>query len=81
MLNKSYRNNRFQKGSGMYQCVSCKRNTRSTGRGDNENLRMCEECYDIAGIENQIADQGSTPELIAEIERLKTQCIAKGGKL
>lgn len=72
--------NRFQRGSGMFACESCKRNTRDTG-GDNTSLKMCEECYEIAGIENQISDQGSTPELLAEIEVLKARCIAKGGKL
>lgn len=73
--------NRFQKGSGVYACGVCSRQTRSTGRGDNEHVGLCEECYDIAGIENEISDNGSTPELLAEIETLKAACIAKGGKL
>lgn len=72
--------NRFKKGSGVFKCGSCKRSTRDTG-GDNTDVGQCEECYEIGGIENQISDQGSTPELLAEIETLKTRCIAKGGVL
>jgi hypothetical protein len=71
--------NRFQRGSGVFECNSCHRHTRDTG-GDNTQVRLCEECYEIGGIENQIADQGSTPELLAEIETLKNRCIEKGGK-
>jgi hypothetical protein len=43
---------------------------------------MCEECYEIGGLENAINDHGDpNGRHAAEIERLKAQCIAKGGKL
>lgn len=71
---------RFEKGSGCFDCGVCGRKTRATG-GDNDSVKLCEECYEIAGIENQISDQGSTPELLAEIESLKMRCVSKGGKL
>lgn len=71
----------FQPFSGCYKCQCCKRQTRSTGRGDNENNRLCAECYDMAGIENEISDMGSTPERVAEIEALKALIISKGGIL
>jgi hypothetical protein len=74
--------NRFQRGSGCYTCDSCKRQTRSTGRGDNENCALCAECFEIAGLENEISDHGDPDgKLAAEIEQYKAACIAKGGNL
>lgn len=73
--------NRFERGSGCYTCQNCKRKTRSTGRGDNENVGLCEECYEMAGIDNAFADGQGTPEMRAEWHRLKAACIAKGGTL
>lgn len=65
---------------GAYQCELCKRTTRATGRGDNELANQCEECFDASGIENQMSDQGETPELLAEWQALVGACKAKGGK-
>ncbi len=53
---------RFQKGSGCYTCKNCKKQTRSTGRGDNEHCSLCERCYDMAGDENAILDGDMTRE-------------------
>jgi hypothetical protein len=53
------RSDRFQRGgAGVYVCQSCKRNTRSTGRGDNENSQLCAQCYDLAGEVNSLSDDG-----------------------
>jgi hypothetical protein len=42
---------------------------------------LCENCYDLGGIENQIADQGETPELLAEVKALEEKIERlKGGK-
>jgi hypothetical protein len=48
--------NRFEAGSGMYQCRCCGRKTRSIGNGDNENVRLCVDCFDLAGFENMVSD-------------------------
>jgi hypothetical protein len=80
------KNSRFARGTGVYTCSSCKRQTRATG-GDNHSVGLCEECYDIAGQENALSDNEGfwTPEEVqkceAEIARLKALCIQKGGKL
>jgi hypothetical protein len=50
------RNNRFAKGSGAYTCSNCGKKTRSTGRGDNEHVGLCADCYDCGGDENAVAD-------------------------
>lgn len=73
--------NRFQAFSGCYTCRSCGRKTRSTGRGDNENILSCAECLDLGGIENEISDMGSTPEREAEAEALRVIIRSKGGKV
>lgn len=71
--------NRFARGSAVYACRCCDRNTRSTGRGDNELVRLCAECYDLGGEENHLNDNGkfysSKEEILAMIETV----VAKGG--
>lgn len=54
--------NRFQRGSGCYKCAECGKLTRSTGRGDNEHLRLCADCYDKAGDENAVMDGQMTQD-------------------
>jgi len=70
----------FTKGSGCYQCTCCKRLTRDDGHGDSVHCRLCTECYELAGLENTISDEGSTPELEAEVRELKERIKSKGGK-
>jgi hypothetical protein len=74
--------NRFERGTGAYKCRCCGRGTRSTGRGDNENVMTCAECYDLAGIENAITD-GVEPEdnpgTVKEVNALWNAIKAKGG--
>jgi hypothetical protein len=72
---------RFKRGSGVYKCGCCLRMTRATGRNDNENNGLCAECYDYGGIDNEISDCGSTPELEAELARLKKIIADKGGDI
>lgn len=75
---------RFQRGSGVYNCGCCKRATHGDG-GDHEALRLCFECYEVAGWENRISDSGPNWEGLAdaekEIDRLNAIVISKGGKL
>ena len=76
----------FTKGSTIYKCRVCGRKTRSTGNGDNENVQLCVQCWEVAGIENQIADcqfenLEHKTELLAEIARLNAEVVAKGGIL
>lgn len=73
----------FTKRSTTYNCGVCKRLTRSTGRGDNENVQLCIECYEVAGIENGINDgHYEGDELIKaeeDIKRLNAIIVSKGG--
>jgi len=56
---KAARNSRFQKGTGLYECKCCGHKTRSTGQGDNEHVGLCTVCYDLAGEENHLSDNGT----------------------
>jgi hypothetical protein len=44
----------------------CNKRTRSTGRGDNELVRLCAQCYDEAGVENEHQDGGHEPGSLPE---------------
>jgi hypothetical protein len=48
--------NRFTHGTGLYACQNCGRQTRDTGRGDNEGVKLCVQCYELAGYENMLQD-------------------------
>jgi hypothetical protein len=47
---------RFQRGGSVYQCNVCGRRTRNTG--DEGSVNLCFECYELAGIENEVSDNG-----------------------
>lgn len=70
---------KFAKGSGAYKCECCGRLTRSTGRGDNENVGNCAECYDLAGEQNSLSDSGSFYESPARILEMIGIIVSKGG--
>jgi hypothetical protein len=59
---KALSRSRFQKGSGCYTCKVCGKRTRSTGQGDNEHVRLCVNCYEKAGDENDVTDGYMTQE-------------------
>ena len=71
----------FTKGSGCYVCNSCRRKTRDDGNGDSVGCGLCTECYELAGLENTISDEGATDELLAQVTELKLKIRAKGGKI
>ncbi len=41
---------------GCYKCQSCGKNTRATGRQDNEHVGLCVRCYDMGGDQNCVWD-------------------------
>lgn len=74
--------NGFALGIGVYLCKCCGRKTRSTifeiARDDNEILKLCVQCYDLAGYENEQSDYGPLSErdqlvvkdLIGQVKKL-----------
>lgn len=71
--------NRFERGSAVYACRCCNRNTRSTGRGDNELIRMCAECFDLGGEENHLSDCGEFYDKAVNVLALIAAVATKGG--
>ena len=64
-----FQRSRFKRGSGAYPCRNCGRGTRDTG--DNGDLRLCPQCYDLSGWVNQRSDYGPlTGRDAQEAERL-----------
>lgn len=51
----------FARGSlaQTYKCRCCGRTTRPTGTGDNDGVGLCVQCYDLAGEENHLSDNGT----------------------
>jgi hypothetical protein len=50
----------FRRGRGptTFQCQVCERMTRDTGQGVDH---LCEQCFDIAGLDNMVNDEGYKP--------------------
>jgi hypothetical protein len=71
--------NRFAKGSAAYNCRACHRLTRSTGRGDNEHVLLCAECFDLGGEENHLSDTGEFYGSKAEVLAMIAYVESKGG--
>lgn len=51
------KHNHFAKGSGVYICRICGKQTRETGEGESD-VRLCVDCWDSAGQENCHSDDG-----------------------
>lgn len=69
----------FVKGGGsVYTCRCCNRSTRPTG-GDNDGVKLCVECYDLAGEENSVSDTGSFYGTPAEVLSNIASIVDKGG--
>lgn len=47
----------FRRGETTYICQVCKKNTRNVG-GDEAGCRLCLDCFNLAGIENGLSDNG-----------------------
>lgn len=79
-------NNRFAKNSGCYKCQCCGRKTRSTGNLDNELAKVCEQCYELGGLENRVLDcdyetKEELEKINEQINKLQEVIVSKGGKL
>lgn len=72
---------RFERGmGGAYTCDCCGRRTRYTGE-QSMGSKTCPECWELAGIENEVSDGYKTVrEVAGEVRELMRQCEGKGGK-
>jgi hypothetical protein len=71
--------NRFQRGSAVFACNVCGRKTRYTGTQSLGN-KICPQCFDLAGIENEVSDGYRTlEEAQTDARPLVADIKAKGG--
>lgn len=77
-LKPARRRSGFQQGSGCYTCATCGRKTRNTGQSLSSEL--CPQCWDLAGLENEVSDGHQTlEEALPEARRLLAEIRSKGG--
>lgn len=72
-------NSHFGRFSPTFICQTCNRRTRDTGQGVDH---LCEDCYELAGMDNYCNDNGETAEqagYTAEIERRLAHIAQLGG--
>lgn len=55
-------NRRFKRGSGVYTCHRCTKQTRDTGKGEAQ-FDLCADCFEIESMENQHSDDGHEGDL------------------
>lgn len=70
---------KFYRGSAVFTCNVCGRGTRDTGAQSVGN-KICPQCFELAGLENEINDGHSTREdNLDTIETLVDEIASKGG--
>lgn len=73
MRNRSH----FQRGSGVFTCDACGRRARVV---DQSNDQICQQCWDLAGLDNSVNDGAMTlAEAATERDDLFATCVARGG--
>jgi hypothetical protein len=73
------RNDRFNRGQSVYTCDTCGRKTRYTG-AQSVGSRLCSQCYELAGVENEISDGHRTAaDARAQIVALMAEIREAGG--
>jgi hypothetical protein len=79
MMKRTKRNTFTRIGGSTYKCDTCGRLTRNTGV-QGLGCKLCPQCFDLAGIENEISDGYCTlAERRALIDSLLSAIRAKGG--
>jgi phage/plasmid primase-like uncharacterized protein len=70
----------FRRGRSTYPCMICGRLTRDT---DQCGTDLCQQCYDICGLDNTVNDNGYTGDelrdCVKRCDELLAEIAAKGG--
>jgi len=70
--------NRFKHGSGVYQCAVCQRRTRATVESCDD-VGYCGPCYDLAGLQNSMWDDGQEDWIVKARDGLLAKIIRGKG--
>ena len=75
MRNRSH----FQRGRSTFTCKICQRRTRDTGQSEDSGL--CFECWELAGYDNHVNDNGpaAMAEVQSTVEALLATAVERGG--
>lgn len=75
--------NRFARGTGCFTCESCGRRTRQTPVTAGSDWPVCEDCFELAGYQNGISDNGpvDAADYIVYARNHARTLYAKGGAL
>ena len=70
--------NRFTRFEPLFNCSLCNRRTRNP---DHSGTMLCAECYELAGMDNHVNDNGLTldEKIISERDALLNAAVSKGG--
>jgi transposase-like protein len=68
---------RFRPGQSTFTCKSCTRLTRETSTNSVDGI--CEDCYELAGLENGVADGHPVGDYLSEAVERYTRIKSKGG--
>ena len=68
----------FRRFKPIFKCRVCQRNTRNPDDGGTE---LCAQCFELAGLDNMINDNGLdlTSDIMAERDALFNEAVSKGG--
>jgi hypothetical protein len=64
-------------GRGVFTCGCCGRRTRET---TSDNPETCGPCYELAGLENGVADGHPVSDYVSDAKALYAEIASKGGK-
>jgi hypothetical protein len=65
----------FQKhGRGVFTCYICQRRTRMVDQGGDSEL--CQQCWDLAGLDNTVNDNRADPEICGDWKRHRDDLLA-----
>lgn len=81
-IHEALRKNFVRGGKGVFTCQCCERQTRETN-GDHAQTGNCEHCFELAGIENTLSDNGMevAKSYKAEVKMRLTKLAKMGGKM
>jgi len=67
----------FRRGRSTFNCICCHRLTREVDQGGTD---LCQECFEICGLDNTVNDNSYDPtEYLPEAERLLAKIAKRGG--
>lgn len=68
----------FQRGSSVYVCRCCGRSTRASRDMSEGDIKLCAQCYELAGWENTFSDYGAEEVNVENVTSEFNDLLKKG---